>query len=333
VLFFDQEGAQGTPGGPSLVPGVDYFGVTLNEVCLSAGREWWSTYDPLVVIELAFDYGKEPVRLSRAFGPSAIRLAGDVQKGALPHGFVVRNLQVLSAHPVPVKAIEVTVVLYKIQHTDYSKRLLEIAEGLSSALGLSAGVDQACAVGAVVMRALDALVAGGSQPIAGHRVGLNTSAIDPLRPHHAALLAKELGEPGELRVDTVAALRALRRADGRPPEGNDYVLYQVWGARSIGDARDQRFYRLFEHAREAALASTDDSWTRAKSLLISMYQQMMTSPALTRPDADRIFEDCRNQLIADRERGLKVSLMGDATSPGRDVQSLDAAVRDVMALT
>jgi hypothetical protein len=97
----------------------------------------------------------------------------------------------------------------------------------------------------------------------------------------------------------------------KPYEGNDYVLYSISGTNRRGEIRTLPCYVLYEQALQAATHSDAVSWKRAKSLLLTMYQQMVVSPDLTLAEADQVFDDVKSRLLLRREKASGTVLMGE----------------------
>ena len=62
---------------------------------------------------------------------------------------------------------------------------------------------------------------------------------------------------------------------------------------------------------------TTNSWKRAKSTLLSLYQQMVLSADLTGDETDELIQEVRNDLQKRRENSKRISAMplGEAPRP------------------
>jgi hypothetical protein len=317
--------------GQPIVPNTHYFGLTLNELWLSKGREWWSTFDPLVHVAMTFDYGSEAVTLSKLIGPSALKGKLLPEASELPHGFVMRDIGVAPAHPFRGGPVDVTVVLYKVKRTDFAKKALALAEGLAAAFGGAAQIGPLLKLGGVVADTINALLQiGDSEPVLGHHVGLNPSPVRPLRMQSIALLSGEVA-PDALRVTN-------DRLDGLPREAadsTDYVLYSLWGDTNAPDENRLPIAPLIEKMDECALAGDDVSWQRGKSLLMSLYVQLLASPDLFKADADRLFASFRQRMLDLRECRPSMMSAGSRTPTALEAQirqTEDDVMRSVMSM-
>src|SRR5262245_59972337 len=86
VIWDGTPGADATPGQQEIARNRDYFGVTINQLMLVKGREFWSTYDPLVYVAVDFVHGKDRICIPKLVGPSALRGSLVGAPGNLPHG-------------------------------------------------------------------------------------------------------------------------------------------------------------------------------------------------------------------------------------------------------
>lgn len=309
-----------TAGIPEIVRDRHYFSVTLNEMYLTKGREFWSTYDPLVFISASFVHGSEEITVPLVVGPSTLK-----GKQELPHGFVVNDVRLIGPHPFRGGLLRLTVVLYKSRTQDYAKRVLQFAEGISNAIGAPAEVALLSKVGGPLLDSFETLVSQGDcVPIAGHRIEIDGNSLDGLRPHYVALVA------GNDSVTAKASVRAgrLLDEDQRSFRTDDYILY------SIGkhERRDQEstlpFFDLVHELRTSTLSVDDESWSRAKATLIALYQKMLTSPDLTSEEADLLFDGYKAEMLSRRDRARAAMLMS-ANGAASVSSKLDRVVKEL----
>jgi hypothetical protein len=300
---------------PTSVPGASneivrdgsYFGLTVNQINLLEGRELFSTYDPLVYIAVDFVHGRERIVIPKLIGPAALRAGLPEGHDQLPHGFDVGDIRVAGPHPYRGGQVGITVVLYRVRKTDYAKRVLQIAEGLSNAIGLPAEMSTLTKIGNSVVDSVEALFGmEDSEPLLGRRVELNASPIDGFRQRAVALFRN--GNPPDPSLKVLGG--RLQHSMDREYSGSDFVLYTVWRSESNENERGLTFYPQVERMLQDAAAGDETSWLRAKSTLIAIYQQMLTSADLTASDADRLFSVYKQDVLEARKRPLEVSLMG-----------------------
>jgi len=315
ALSFNDSGAQSDRGTRELQRNQEYFGLTINEIFLAKGREWWSSYDPLVYVCVDFAYGRERISVPMLVGPSALRGRLPANDMDLPHGFVVQDVRVLGPQVFRGGPVDVTIILYKVRRDDYAKQFLGFAESISNAIGIPAEISSVIKIGGTIVDAMEALLRiGDVEPIVGHRVGLNASPLTGLRTQSVALLAGECAESATARV---VDGRLESRASGDAFRSQDHVLYSLWGMqyREVPDALP--LFGLVDKMLECASAGDDDSWARAKSILVTLYQQMLISPDLTAKDADSLFDDYKQKIVRLREESKRVQLMSVGKQEGR----------------
>lgn len=92
----------------------------------------------------------------------------------------------------------------------------------------------------------------------------------------------------------------------RKYQGSDYVLYSLVKRDRRGNTSTLPFDSAVEQALNAARVPTDESWTKAKTLLSSAYLQMMQSPDLTSDEADALLEQHKATMLKNRETAKSV---------------------------
>jgi hypothetical protein len=329
---FDEAGARLPRGGRRLQEGEDYVGVRLDGLHLAAGRQWWSTYDPLVYVEVEFQYGRERISVPRLLGPAVMKrqLPGGLEE--LPHGFSIRNLPVVGAIPYRGGPVVLTLVLYKTRHTNYSRAMLSFLETLSSATAVGGIAGPALQFGRVLTDAVDALFhMGETVPIVGHQVGLNVTPGEGLRAQTVALVSGEADEAGACVADG-----RLRRGDRDDFDAFDHAVYTVWGSASPSPEAVLAFNPAFDRMNDEAALGTDESWQRAKAMLMAAYPALTASPDLLAPDAERLFAAQRDRIKRTRDVARETTMMSIGREDGRDgskaLQRLDEVTRGLLDL-
>ncbi|SIT43364.1 conserved hypothetical protein [Paraburkholderia ribeironis] len=286
--------------------GEHYFGLTLNEIHLRYGQEFHVSYDPLVYLAIDFRYGSQRVTIPRLVGPSALGAQKINKDGKLPHGFVVKNVRIAGPHPYRGGPVGITLVLYKVAHTNYAKRVLEFAEKLSGVIGFPADISIAFKIGETVTDAIEALFdMNDSVPIMGRRFEINSSPKDGFQPQYVALVndSDKSLPPLDVRNGSLVV------ASGEPLADREYVLLNLWGTESRGSEASLPTDTMVEKMCECGLAGDAESWQRGKSILITLYQQLLNNIDLTEPDAELFFEKYKAKLIKCKERAKLVALM------------------------
>ncbi len=307
--------------GNEIVPETHYFGVTLNQMNLRAGQEWWVTYDPLVYISVEFRYGAERVTVPKLIGPSVLRGQLPMADTKLAHGFVIKNLRVVGPHPFRGDDITLTVVLYKVKRTDYAKHFLRFAETISGSIGLPAQVDMVIKVGGVVVDALEALFeVSETKAVLGHQIGFNASSLRGLQAQMVGIFDGQNSATGS------TSIRVVEDELIAPNSVGNFVLYSLWKSDRRSNEGAASFSDLAAKIRECALSANEEAWTRGKAMLLTLYQQLLSSPDLVRDEAKQLFSNYREEMLALRTQAQDVSLM---SVEGRDnkLEPLGRALR------
>ncbi|MDB5378378.1 MAG: hypothetical protein JWR00_2824 [Rubritepida sp.] len=301
------------PPGQCLPPGsadaeiprdAAYFTLRVNELHLAQGRELWATYDPMVMIASTFIHGTERITVPFVVGPSLLKEHATV---GVPHGVLVQDTTVAGPYPNRGGSISIGIVLYRVKRDDYARKLLQVVEGVSAAIGPAADMAVLSKVGGPMIDGLEALLGlGATVPVAGHRIEYDTMMQGGLRSWYAALIDAPHVDTKSLRVDRGRLTRA--EGDGwQPVRDADYVLYSLSGHPRREDERTLPFYALYQRAVRDAASGTDEAWKAAKATLAECWQQMAVSPDLTPGQAGALIDGYRTDLLAARDRARKLS--------------------------
>jgi hypothetical protein len=301
ILRFAADGQQSANENTGFTPDRCYFLLTVHEIFLKKGRSWWSGYDPSVYVNADFIYDRNRLSVPALVGPESFKA-----KQELPHGFLINDITVVGPHPYRGDNIGITVVLYRIKTADYARRTLKLAENISSAVGVPADIPSLTKVGSTILDAFETLIdMQDSEPVVGHRIEL--SRLDGgLVPTYFALLPGNEISAEDLRVSE----RRLTYRNGDPVRETDYILYSILRLPRRDQIRTLKFYDMLDTMDTAALAGDDDSWQRAKSTLIAVYQEMLKCPDLIGEQVNELFQAYKERLVENRRRSKEVGLMG-----------------------
>lgn len=289
-----------------------YFTLRVNELHLAQGRELWATYDPMVIVASSFIHGTERITVPFVVGPSLLREHAAV---GVPHGVLIQDTTVAGPYPNRGGPVTIGIVLYRVQRDNYARKLLQVVEGVSAAIGPAADMAVLSKVGGPMIDGLEALFGlGATVPIAGHRIEYDTMMQGGLRSWYAALIDGADVDPKILLVDRGRLMHAKR--DGlQPVRDVDFVLYSLTGQANREDERTLPFYALYQRAVRDAASGTDDAWKAAKATLAECWQQMAVSPDLTPVQAGALIDGYRTDLLAARDRARKLSELSVGRSP------------------
>lgn len=300
--------------GREIVRDRAYFKLYINELFLAEGRSWWATYDPVVLVITEFVYDKGRISVPMIVGPSMIQQ----KMGSLPHGVVLHDTRVAGPYPFRGGPVAVTVILYKVKHHDYARGLLRFVEGVSSAVGVPADLGTLTKVGGAILDGFETLLdLGDTVPVAGHRIEIETSTMRGFVSSFSALISEGGVDVSRLRVQDGRLQVVGPNGDAKKYDAVDYVLYSIVGSDRHGEERTLPFYAVYDQAMTAALTDDENSWKRAKSTLLSLYQQMVLSADLTGDETDELIQKYRNDLQKRREDSKRISAMplGEAPRP------------------
>ncbi|WP_456782926.1 hypothetical protein [Bradyrhizobium sp. USDA 4516] len=290
-----------------------YFAVRVNELFLKEGRSLWDTYDPMLIAVTEFLYDGKKLSVPFVVGSDLLKQ----KSNQAAHALLFNDILVAGPHPFRGGNVALSLMLYKVKRDNFAKKTLKFVEGLSTAVGIPADIGLLSKVGNAFIDGLEALIdLGDTVPLFGNRLEIDTSDISGLSSSCWLLTAtgdlpyKDLVvENGRLSVGKDASRQ-------QKFESQDYVLYSLLGYARRADESSLPFYSLRKQALESVL-SGEEGWKRAKALLLTLYQQMITSPDLTSDEANELFERYKTELLSAREvlqKTAKLSLSKDRLS-------------------
>jgi hypothetical protein len=309
--------------GTDIVKDKYYLTLTVNELFLSEARKWWTQYQPMVVFATSFIQGGTTVTVPAVVGPSLLEQPGK----KLPQGLLLNNIEV--AGPIPYRggSLTISVLLYRVQHTNHAKDLLKVVEGVSKAIGPAADLGMLTKVGGALMDGVGSLLSlGDTEPIMGQRFTMSPVGPGGMKTFYSALIGSGTrATPGSLSVDT-GKLRSGAGNGARDFTEDDYVLYSLSAASRRTDETTLPFYPLFQRAKKDASRVGDVNWTAAKATFSEVWQQMSASPDLIPEQAEELYGDWLKQLQAEKARAEKLAVLSvEDKGPGVDPRIQRAA--------
>ena len=193
-----------------------YLTLTVNELFLSEARKWWTQYQPMVVFATSFIQGDTTITVPAVVGPSLLEQPG--QK--LPQGLLLNNIEV--AGPIPYRGgnLTVSVLLYRVQHTNHAKDLLKVVEGVSKAIGPAADLGMLTKIGGALMDGVGSLLAlGDTEAIMGQRFtmspvgpgGMKNVLLGADRRRNKGLSGRPLGRLRKIAVGRRKGCQRIHR--------------------------------------------------------------------------------------------------------------------------
>jgi hypothetical protein len=277
-----------------------YFTIRINEMHLAENRQWWTVYDPFVVVVTEFNHAQERVAIPTVIGPNLIRK--QAQSDQPRHGVVLLDTRVTGPHPYRGGDVDVSIGFYRVQRANNAHTLLRIVDSLSASLGAPGQLQTIAKTGGALLEGVEELL--GLQEttyLAGHRISLGNSPFDPFIAGFSALISPPTPEdPTRLRIED---RRLYLEANGgsRPYRDSDFVLLSITGTEARGDEYLLPFYPLKVDAL-TTLWDGEEGLKRSKANLIAAYQQMRRSPDVTTAEASRLFDGWLEEFQAEKKR-------------------------------
>jgi hypothetical protein len=275
---------------------------------LAENRQWFTVYDPLVVVVAEFNHGGERIVVPTVIGPNLIRKQDGADQPR--HGVVLLDTRVTGPHPYRGGDVDLSVAFYQVRQTDHVRSLLKVVDGLSAALGGPGELPLVAKAGGALLEGVEGLL--GLQEtvyLAGHRISLANTPLDPFTTGFSALVAPPA--PHDLSALRVQDRRLYTvAADGavRPYRESDFALLSISGSDARGDENLLPFYHLKTEGL-AALWDGEDGLKRGKANLIAAYQEMRRSPDVTTAEAGRLFAHWLEEFAAEKDLAERVHSM------------------------
>lgn len=305
-----------------------YFTVRINEMHLGENRQWWTVYDPLVVVVAEFNHGQARIAVPSVVGPNLIRKQAPSDQAR--YGVVLLDTRVTGPHPYRGGDVDLSVGFYRVQRNNHAHALLKVVDSLSASLGGPGELQTIANAGGALLEGVEGLL--GLQEttyLAGHRISMASSPFDPFAAAFSALIAPPA--PKEITRLRVEDRRLWIGADGgsRPYRDSDFVLLSITGTEARGDENLLPFYPLKVDAL-TALWDGEDGVKRGKANLIAAYQQMRRSPDVTAAEASRLLDMWLQEFEVEKKRVEQLRSMpiaGHESKPDSLAQDLNDAVR------
>ncbi len=275
--------------------GKHYFSVTINEMFLASSGGWGDTYDPMAVVLTEFSYAGKKVAVPFVVGPSMF----DQLKVSVPNGMAITDTKVAGLTPYNGGGFAVTVVLARVRRASVARSLLTFAESLAGIFPAGVALQPHLKVAGALMDSVQTLLGMKEdvQPLAGHRWEFNPGASPWLKPGYFALINRDENEidHSALRVENGRLLAGASTGSGY--RDADFILYSVNRLDVRDDVQELPFYELYSAAATQAASTDEGAWDRAKAGLVTLYQQMITSPDLTWDQARALLAEFKERLV------------------------------------
>jgi hypothetical protein len=289
-----------------------YFSVRINEIFLEQGRELWAEYDPMVVVLTDFLYGSERLSVPFVVGPNlfqSIQRTIDTNT-VTPHGLVYNDILVAGPHPFRGGNFGLTVILYKVKRHNYAQAMLNLLEGISTAVGMPASINVLTKVGGSLLTGLETVLRmQDTVPLLGSRLDFDSNTLDGFVSGYGLLSAEADLDVSRIKVANDRLQFVDRQGNTINYRASDFVLYKIISSTRRGNESTLPFYNLRSMALEATLSGGQDGWERAKSNLLAFYQQAVVSNDVIPAEAEELFEKLKAELLTARDRKLEASTL------------------------
>lgn len=320
-------------GPDPILPGQHYFAVTVNEIYLSKGREWWTEYDPLVLALTEFTYDSAHVSLPFVVGPKLL----DGKVADLPQGMIYRNTRVAGIHPFRGGRVTTTMVLCKVRRRDYARELVKFIEAVAGAVPFAADLATYTRLAKPLMNGIETLLGfGETTPLVGIRQEFDHDCGDPIRPAYFALIdAPETKYPIEQ-----LSVRDGRLFSGRGEEqikeirSDNYVLFSIRSAEALTDLAVMPFHTTAEGVISLAASDNEQDWMRAKAELVVLLRELLSSPDLTMKQAMSYHESVIQRAKEARARATSIKNLRGKMQPitSEPIQSALRSAAEILDL-
>jgi hypothetical protein len=270
-----------------------YFQVRINEMYLAHHRQWFSLFDPLVLVTSEFIYEDNDAEKVKTVpfvvGPMMI------QKliGSVPREMIFRNTRVAGLHPYRGGRLSLSVILCQVERKNYVRDLLQVVESVVSAFDFATVLSAYVKVASVVLDGVESLLGSDSTvPLVGLRKEFDPDAGDTLEPAYFALIniPDSQLEPDTLWVSNHQLLEGKSLETATPFRRADFVLYSISQTTRRTDVALLPFYQLYKQVVQDANHPYNVSWKSAKGNLMALAQEMLQSPDLTTPQASELID-------------------------------------------
>jgi hypothetical protein len=264
------------PTAPTaFVPDEHYFQVRVNEMFLVNQREWFKDYDPIAFVTTEFLYQDQSEALPFVVGPSMMQNF----QSTTPTGMIFANTGVAGPHPYRGGALKLTMILGRIERTDYARRFLGWIDNATKIFDFATALGAYLKVGNLILDGIEALTGnGGNNLLAGLRNEINPDAGDTFIPGYYALIDQPGVKPEELWVRDNQLYCGGAEADLKPFRNADYLLYSIMQTAERTDLIKLPYYSDYERVIGlAAQSTTEDQWKATKANMSALFLKLRLS--------------------------------------------------------
>lgn len=301
-----------------------YFEVVINEMYLSYKRKWLNEFDPMVFVTTEFEYAGAKSTVPFVVGPSLV--SKKEQKLPEGQGFIFKNTTVAGLHPIKGNSVSITLVLNRIPGQNPLRKVLSVVEKIA---GTYTKEFQAIASGYlkvadVVLQGIDMLTGSNEvKAIVGIR---DEYSYDDLKPGYFALIneEEEQFDPDKFFVKGKGLHYGDDLKSSEPFRSDDYVFYSLRSEPARRDIETLPMFHVWKEINNSVSKIyrklTDEEKKLYRGQLLSLGSNLMFSPDLTEPQANKLWEEYSGKLekeIAKRD-ALGVPSGGKLAAQAKD---------------
>ena len=314
----------GEPLGAPFKAKQHYFQIVINEMFLSNTREWFVRYDPMTFVASNYIYGTERQTLPFVIGPAMLKQF----EQQIPEGMIFENTPVSGLHPYQGGSLTLTVILNRLQRANNADKLLQVVEGLSSAVAPSIAVAAYLPIAGTVVDGVEAILGlDETVPVVGYHITINPDIGDTLEPSYFVLIDKDEVELERDRfwVRDKRLYYGETEETSQPYRDSDFILFSIAQGVVRTDERTLPFYSLWQTTRDLATQPAKHYWDEAKANFNALKRSLIKSPDLTEPDSKRLIDQYLEELKQRREDAI---LDADLAA-GQELPDTEAELRRV----
>ncbi|MHA2084645.1 MAG: hypothetical protein ACXABD_12890 [Candidatus Thorarchaeota archaeon] len=300
-----------------------YFEIYINEMYLPYGRNWFSTYYPMVSVVSEFQYGKEIEAIPNIVGNTKFNELSKKKK--IPEKMIFENISVSGPHPYRGGQVTLSLVLWRVKQKDYTGTIMKLVEHAAEAF-LPCSITK---VSGVVLEGLDNLLQGDDvTPLLGIRKGFG-SQKEGLQSGYYVLI----DNPGDDFDETALHVRDDHlHMNGKPYQKSAFILFSIKGDPDRTDEERFSFYSFWELVQEYANSSMASDWKVAKSIMGHLYTKMNFSPDLTETHAEILSEKWTARMVEIHNKAVLRSKLGAEDEAPEKLKTVQKRVREILKM-
>ncbi|MDW3646331.1 MAG: hypothetical protein R8P61_04670 [Bacteroidia bacterium] len=316
-----------------------YFSISINELYLVNGREWFTTWEPFVFIASQFLYKNKMHTVPYFVGRKM--LEGKVE--SVPEGMIFENTKVAGLHPYRGGDFSVSVVLGRAKNNDYLKKTLKIMENAAKTYidGFGTAVLPYLKVANIVVDAYEELLDSNDiEPLIGHSMMFQPDTQGGLHPGYFALIneAEDKIDPSRFFIIDGKLYKGKTKEKAKLYREKDFVLYSILASKHRSDVELLPYYEEFIKIQEfiagMGFSIENENMKKINAKLFALLDRVYMSPDLIRSQVEEQMQEFRSSLkkMIDQRRPLAGRNPTETKPDERDEweKKMDAELMDIL---